>query len=328
MQSPATQSRQHQDGFIGRLVLAIAVIVFACIVSVRTWIRPPADFPLKCTVAVADGEDVGTLAYQLQQAHIVRSAEAFKLLMLALGSEQRVSVGSYYFDAPVTVIEVALKFSGRTFGILQHRVTFPEGFTNAEIAARMAARFPGFDEAAFLALAKNQQGYLFPDTYGFEPNIAPQSVIDTMQRTFIQKTASLAADFTQSKRSKADIIIMASILEKEAANAAEMPTIAGILWKRIDRGLELQVDAPLAVLLGKTSAQLTVTDLASSSPYNTYTHTGLPPAPIDNPGFAAITAALHPVDSPYLYYLHDANGNIHYASTFEAHKQNIQHYLK
>jgi UPF0755 protein len=324
-------THRHQDGFIGRLLLIIILGIMLCVWFVRAAVLPPVEFPVKTTFVVEQGDDLGTIAYNLQTAHLIKSAEVFKLMMLALGSAEHVSVGAYYFEVPVTSIEVALKISGNEFGILQHRVTFPEGFTNTEIAARLTAKFSTperpFDTAKFLSLAADKQGYLFPDTYGFDPHVTPETVIATLTQTFTEKTAPLEAEFTASSRSRKDIIIMASILEKEAANAEEMPMIAGILWKRIDRGIALQVDAPLTLMLGKTSAELTVTDLAMKSPYNTYVHKGLPPAPIDNPGLDAISAALHPVSSPYLYYLHDSKGTVHYASTFEEHKANKQKYL-
>jgi UPF0755 protein len=120
---------------------------------------------------------------------------------------------------------------------------------------------------------------------------------------------------------------MASLLEKEARNATEAKTVAGILWKRISLGKPLQVDAPFLYVLGKTSAQLTTRDLTKDGPYNTYTRKGLPVGPIGNPGIAMIQAALNPIASQYLYYLHDRNGVIHYAKTYEGHLQNKKKYL-
>ncbi len=103
--------------------------------------------------------------------------------------------------------------------------------------------------------------------------------------------------------------------------------VSGILWNRLNKGMPLQVDATLGYVTGKSSSELTVNDLKSDSLYNTYTHKGLPPGPISNPGIAAIGAAIHPDISPYLYYLHDKNGVIHFARTFAEHKQNIAKYL-
>ena len=121
---------------------------------------------------------------------------------------------------------------------------------------------------------------------------------------------------------------MASIIEKEANGEEDRAVISGILWKRIAQGMPMQVDAPFLFLLNKQSSELTIKDLAIDSPYNTYKYKGLPPGPINNPRLESIKAALNPQTSPYLYYLHDAKGGIHYASDFKGHQANITRYLK
>lgn len=122
---------------------------------------------------------------------------------------------------------------------------------------------------------------------------------------------------------------MASIIQGEAFDGSvEKQIISGILWKRIDKKMLLQVDSTLKYINGKTSAQLTIKDLAEDNPYNTYIHLGLPPTPIGNPGVDAIKAALTPIPSAYFFYLHDSDGKIHYAVTFADHKKNISLYLK
>lgn len=317
-----------QRGFILKLLLVVFLAIFLCAWAVHAFVLPPKDFPAPATFEVKEGDSLGGVAYRLQQARLIKSPEAFKAFMLAVGSEKSLAVGTYSFDAPLTSVEIALIISGSDFGMMQNRVTFPEGFTNKDIAARLAATFDGFEGARFLELATDDQGYLFPDTYGFAPKVAPETVIAELKKTFIDKTATLESEFAASKRSREDIITMASIIEKEANNGEEAHIIAGILWKRIDAGIALQVDAPFLFLLGKTSAELTVKDLAIDSPYNTYKYRGLPPAPINNPGLAAITAALRPTASPYLYYLHDANGGVHYARTYDEHLANKKKYLQ
>jgi UPF0755 protein len=107
-----------------------------------------------------------------------------------------------------------------------------------------------------------------------------------------------------------------------------MQIIAGIVKKRLELGMPLQVDATLEYERGKGSSDLTIKDLQADSPYNTYTNKGLPPTPISNPGTVALLAALHPKQTPYLYYLTDAKGNFHYAKTFEEHKRNKALYLR
>jgi UPF0755 protein len=248
--------------------------------------------------------------------------------MITLGSERRVSEGEYYFKSPASSLEVAFRISGRQFGIDRTKVTFPEGFTAKQMSDRLGATFPDFDTTLFLTLAKESEGYLFPDTYSFFPSITPDVAVALLKRNFTNQLAPLEGSIRMSGRKQSDIIIMASIIEKEAATPEEMPIISGILWKRLDEGKPLQVDAPFLYTLGKASSELTRKDLASNSPYNTYRNKGLPPTPIANPGLDAIRAAITPVDSPYYFYLHGRDGVIRYAITYREHQQNIAKYLK
>ena len=129
-------------------------------------------------------------------------------------------------------------------------------------------------------------------------------------------------------KSLEEIIIMASIIEKEASGDDDRKLISGILWKRQSIGMALQVDATFKYILGKESRDLTVADLKVDSPFNTYTNKGLPPSPICNPGLKSIMAALEPETSPYIYYLHSSDGNVYFAKNFEEHKKNKANYLK
>jgi UPF0755 protein len=129
-------------------------------------------------------------------------------------------------------------------------------------------------------------------------------------------------------RTLKDIITMASILEREANGKDEARVISGILWKRIQKNMPMQVDATFLYSIQKGSSALTQTDLKTDGPYNTYTRTGLPVGPIGNPGTVMIDAALHPTDSPYWYYLHDDKGGIHYAKTYQEHLKNKKLYIR
>jgi UPF0755 protein len=164
------------------------------------------------------------------------------------------------------------------------------------MAIVLAAGLPNFNTTIFLEKTKNRQGYLFPDTYFFNKSITADGVIGALHMNFNKKVVS----------PQNDVVVMASILEKEASGKRDVGVIAGILWKRITLNMPLQVDA---------------------AP-ETYKEKGLPVMPISNPGLVSIFAALHPIDSPYLYYLHDKNGMVHYAKTFAEHKKNIGLYLK
>ena len=148
-----------------------------------------------------------------------------------------------------------------------------------------------------------------------------------MNDNFNKKMEPWKGAIENSGHSLRDIIIMASILEREATTEKDKTMVAGILWKRISLGMPLQVDATFMYLLGKKSSELTVSDLKMKSAYNTYQNKGLPAGPIANPGIVAIRAAIIPTESPYLYYLSDNNDEMHYAKTFEEHKANKAKYL-
>jgi UPF0755 protein len=187
------------------------------------------------------------------------------------------------------------------------RVTLREGLTNAEFADVLArSNLPNFNKAIFVARASQMQGYLFPDTYRFNMGSTAEDIVGVMHMNFNKRIVKVMPDIELSGRSLSDTIIMASIIEGEASGKSDAPTIAGILWKRISLGIPLQVDvAP-----------------------ETYKEKGLPKAPILNPGLVSIRAAVHPVDSPYLYYLHDKTGAVHYAENYAIHKKNIAQYLR
>lgn len=311
--------------------IGIALLFIGCVVGffwgLRTLIAPPKDFPTPYRLTIESGQTLFSISRELFSAQAIRSTTVFEMFMISLGAERRVSEGEYYFEHPASSLEIALRISGRQFGIDRIRVTFPEGFTNKQMADRLAKTFPGFDTTLFLTLAQGTEGYLFPDTYSFFPTVTPDFVIAALKRNFKQQTQSLLKDAEATSRSFRDVMIMASIVEKEANGNEDRAMIAGILWKRLDAGIPLQVDAPFLYILGKQSSELTRADLAISSPYNTYRNKGLTPTPIGNPGLASIIAALHPQTSPYLYYLHDKSGMIHYATTYAEHKKNIARYL-
>jgi UPF0755 protein len=319
---------KHQNGAIIKLLLVIAVAVFMCVIAIRPIFSAPKDFPTPYHLRIEPGQTLFSISQELLNDHVIQSPRLFEIFMLTFGNEKRVSAGEYFFGEPANVLEVALRISGRQFGIDRRKVTFPEGYTNKEMSKRLVEVFPDFNATLFTDLAFDDQGYLFPDTYGFFPSIEPDGVIAALRKNFDKKISPLEDAIVKSGHSKKDIIIMASIIEKEANGAEDRGMISGILWKRIKDGMPLQVDAPFLFILDKQSRDLTKQDLATKSLYNTYIHTGLPPTPINNPGLAAIEAAINPISSKYVYYLHDASGTIHYASTYAEHKKNIQQFLK
>ncbi|MBP6857641.1 MAG: endolytic transglycosylase MltG [Candidatus Pacebacteria bacterium] len=310
------------------VLLLIVGVLYVMVGTVNWLLLPPKTFEAPYSFTIDSGQSLFSISKELSDEGVIRSRRIFEMIMLTLGNDKTISLGQYYFEKPVGVIAVAMRISGRDFGIDRQKVTFPEGFTNKQMSERLKNQLQNFDSELFLELTKDKEGYLFPDTYHFIPWSNPETVINTLTKTFDQKISSLDTEISSSKRTLEENIIMASIIEKEAKGEEDRYFISGILWKRIDRGIPLQVDAPFLYILGKESKDLTRTDLAINSPFNTYKYKGLTPSPIGNPGLDSIKAALSPKESPYLYYLHDKNGKIYYAKTYEEHKQNISKYLK
>lgn len=254
--------------------------------------------------------------------------------------------GTYQLEVGESAHDVVARMAAGDVVLDEFSVTFPEGFTTQQIAARTSAKGIGTEES-FLAAAtptafvekfpflssipagRSLEGYLFPDTYKVFEDDTPADVIERMLANFSQKVPSqLQADIAQSGRSLDDIIIMASIIEREVIHDEDMALISGILWKRIENGEGLYADATIRYALNKWDGALTVQDLAVDSPYNSRKYRGLPPGPISNPGIRAIMAALHPQASEYYYYLSTPSGETIFSKTNEEHNLNKAKYLR
>ena len=182
---------------------------------------------------------------------------------------------------------------------------------------------------------RSYEGYLFPDTYEFSPDVSAADVVTRMRLRFKeiwteieQDMANASPDQLRAEDSLPRIVTMASLLEKETKPGPDRALVSGILWHRVDIGMALQVDAVFGYIKSVDTYHPSGKDLDIDSPYNTYRHKDLPPGPIGNPGKDALRAALMPKESSYLYYLSDRDGAVHYAKTFEEHKANKEAYLK
>ncbi len=244
---------------------------------------------------------------KLKEDKVVRSTVVFVLLARIMGLEKEIKSGEYFFDKPVSVVEIIKRLGAGDFGIKQMKVTIPEGSALKDVV-RIFNDFKNFKEDEFYLIAKNPslEGYLFPDTYFVLPNIDATRVVKIMKANFEKKISGLEQEIQDSGHGLNEIITMASIIEKEVFENEDKKIISGILWKRMEIGMPLQVDA---------------------AP-DTYLYKGLPSAPICNPGLESVEAALRPAESPYLYYLSDKEGITHFAKTFEEHKLNKAKYLR
>lgn len=307
---------------------SIAVLILVGLIVVSILCSAPADFPSDMTTHVPQNMTLSAAADKLKAQGVIRSPFAFKVAVALFHEGRSIQAGDYLFNEPESTLKVAYRMAYGIQGLEEIKVTIPEGLASSDIARLLAKNIPGFDSKGFLALARPQEGYLFPDTYFFYENVTPQTVVDTMRANFDRQIASYSVPINFSGHSEKEIITMASLVEKEASSTVDRRIIAGILWKRLADNMPLQVDAPFFYLLGKSSSELTATDLATTSAYNLYKHTGLTPTPINNPGTDAIEAALNPTKTNYYYYLSDAHGVTHYAATFDQHVANERKYLQ
>lgn len=318
--SPLGRKRKF-SGWMIVLILGVGVLLLM-------WLTlfPPMSTPETTRVIIPEGASSKQVGSLLQKAGVIRYAEPYVLLTSVLQKYGMVQIGEYKFEKPYNLLSVTVRTLRGEYGGTRVRITFPEGIPVKEMATILSASIEDFKVDEFLALATPLEGKLFPDTYFFFESTPPEQIVSRMQSRYIEKTKVLFEK--ESVYTENDIMIMASILEREAKNESEAKVISGILWKRLKQGMPLQVDATFLYRLGKGSAQLTLDDLRRDDPYNTYTRKGLPPGPIGNPGIVMIEAALNPVSSPYLYYLHGDDGKIHYAKTYQEHLANKNKYIK
>lgn len=297
---------------------------------------------------IPSGSAAAEIGKNLEQQQLIRSAAAFTRYVRSEGLQSNIKAGSYLLRPSMSIEEIAGILARGFSGDMV--VTIPEGFTVAQIDKLLAekqmtkagdiiscARTCNFTEYTFLpkrvpenAPGGRIEGYLFPDTYfvvreGLTPESFLKRLLDTFEDRVIE---GLEADMLASKRTINDIVTMASLVEKETRTGEERPIVAGILWKRFDAGMKLDVDAAVRYFLNKQTEPITAGDLQMDSPYNLRKVKGLPPMPIANPGLASIRATLTPVASEYWFYLHGNDGVIRYAKTNEEHNENRAKYLR
>lgn len=288
-------------------------------------IQPPDTFPLNKLVVVPKGESLQQVAESLQEAGVVRSGFALRVIIELTGGERAIRAGDYLFKEPQDVFSVAHAIVIGAYGLEPARIRIPEGATTAEMAMIFDGQFERFNKENFLAQSRPQEGYLFPDTYFFLPNITEDTIIQALRQNFDEQIAPLQPAIASSTRSLSDIVVMASIVEREAHNSNDRRMISGVLWNRLARGMPLQVDVTFLYTIGKGTYQLTIKDLQTDSPYNTYLNKGLPPTPIGSPSLDSLKAAVEPTKSNYLYYLADRNGTTYFSKTYAEHlrKKNL-----
>lgn len=320
--------RRISNFFLGAAALAVTFTVAAGGTFVFYANRPPAEFPILSHVEVEAGSSLRSIGAVLKEEGVIRSVALFNLYALLGGVAERLRAGSYVFPEPLTALGVVQALASGSLGTDSVRITVFEGMNIRDIDRVVTNALPNIPAGTFAGLADGYEGYLFPDTYYIPETFTAEELVNLMLETYVDRIAPLRDEIRRSGRTEYEILTMASILEREGNARENMEIIAGILWKRIDIDMHLQVDATLMYVTGRGSAGLTRADLADeNNPYNTYVYKGLPPTPISNPGLRAIRAALRPQQTPYLFYLTGRDGVFYYGRTGEEHLENKRLHL-
>lgn len=336
-----TKKSPTAPGFF-RVLLVISIVIMVLTGWYRWALAPVSDDALASKIFVIPrGQNTSEIVNRLQATGLVRSALATKIFIKFSDSGKSIQAGSFRLSGALSVAEIV---NSLKHGTLDVWLTFPEGWRSEQIVDKLLAEglLKDSHPSELYKQFHQSEGRLFPDTYLFSKDSTAQQIIERMTSTFETKTSRLLENHQASSR---DVLILASLVEREAKQPQDRPLIAGVLTNRLNIGMALQVDATLqyakAALAFKTSDASDTSDpppinwwpspLAADKninhPFNTYKFPGLPPDPIANPGLAALEAALNPADTDYLYYLTGADGTTHFARTLEEHQANIRRYL-
>jgi len=318
------------------------------------WGERPYGSAAERSVTIVAGTSARAIARRMHELGLVSRPELYLLWLKREGKLASLHAGRYRLRGPISPRELTEQLRRGSF---QRKLTIPEGWTARRIGERLASEDwittgalwlsvleqPGELPRAFidatgieptsgtLAAAGGApllEGFLFPDTYLIEAGSPPRAILQAMLEEFARqwraadpaRRGAPAQDLTPRQ-----IVTLASMIQREARSAGEMPLIASVYYNRLARRMKLQCDATVHYALGDVwERKLTYADLEVDSPYNTYRHEGLPPGPIANPGRAALEAALRPAETDYLYYVY-AGGDQHiFSATWREHQRAVR----
>ena len=291
---------------------------------------------------VEKGEDPLVIARDLESERMIAHRSFFLYYFWKEKLRGKAIAGDYLVTPEMTVPDIARMMTEGLVHDDSARITFPEGWTSVKMAERLAAN--GFSKDDFLSLVQHPpraltdrfaftqhwsakrslEGYLFPDTYQFRRDASAEEIVATLLENFERKVFSeIADDVQKQKKSLHDVVTLASIVEGEVRTEEDRKIVSGLFWNRLESGQALQSDATIKYILGTSKIQHSIEETRVTSPYNTYTHAGIPPGPIGNPGLMSIDAVLFYTDTDYNYFLSNPEtGETVYARTFEEHKRN------
>ena len=339
--APRSERPKRRRVVLWIVITLMAGVALAGFFGLRQWLfqRWPVTPPGVQRVTIASGSGVLQVARQLETAGVIGDADRFVALARWREAADKIKAGEYEFAKAATPAEVLERLVAGD--VVKLRITIPEGFSLREIAARVAAAGIGTAERFRQAATDSRrlarlgipgpslEGYLFPETYIVNSTTTTDELLRAMFHQFEkQLTPELLAAARQRGLDRHQLVTLASIVQKEAGNDAEMPQIAGVFHNRLHKGMRLQADPTVIYGISDFNGNLTRRDLTTPTPYNTYTRSGLPPGPIASPGLAALKAAALPAQTQALYFVARGDGRHEFNATLEAHNRAVNQYQR
>jgi len=300
------------------------IILLTLVLSTALWLKLPKG---NVSVLVRYGESAREVAMHLEHSKVVPSGKIYLLFLRAIGADAKLQSGFYTFTPRFeNFLTITKKLTSKTDGE-KIKVTIPEGFNALQIAKRLEESGV-VKQAGFYAYVKenNLEGYLFPQTYYLSVGQSMQSVANNMRAEFYENfTPDMQKRAQEIGLSERSVVILASIIEREAGQAYEMSRISGVFQNRLKKRMRLESCATVLYALGKHKKKLSIADTKTNSPYNTYLHAGLPPGPICSPGIDSLRAVLYPAQTQDLFFVSIGSGTHVFSKNFREHvKQKIK----
>ena len=331
-------------GCFGVTLVIVLLLAFLGGLKYSTLFLPPEEESREVVVSIPEGATATQIGQLLEDAGVVKSGKAFVWTLKAKNKFKGpviLKAGEMALDPSLPVWQTIDLIAKGNYKL--YPFTVPEGRNMYEIAQMIEDAGLG-TRADFLALCAdrsfigtlgldvdNLEGYLFPNTYNFPKGMPLRSIIKTMTDTFLQVWRRYDHLAREKGLTRRDVVILASIVEKETGVARERATIAGVFYNRLAKGMKLQTDPTVIYgFMPDFEGPITRQHLQTAHPYNTYVIPGMPPGPITNPGEAAIEAVIHPAVVPYLYFVskNDGTGSHDFSETLAEHNRKVDKYLR
>ncbi len=352
IEHPTYKAPSYQSRIWGRLVFLVFLVALCAVIGVSGGLyyglhKSQGNDGRDLNFHVGAGDTVTTVANRLERKGVINSALLFRVDAKIQSLAGNLKVGDYVLRKNMSIDDMvaALQIPHTSYV----NVVIPEGFRMEQIAARL--QHDGIDAASFLQEARRPnlrflnagvlsdkpagyglEGYLFPNTYKVPRGYSGRDFARLMvQQLSIEFTPAMRASARAHGLSIFQALTLASIVEREAQVASERPLIAGVYYNRLKYKMQLGADPTVQFILGSPRKwwpvlQVEARTIQPNSPYNTYTHTGLPPSPIANPGLSSIQAAVAPARTTYLYFVAKGNGHHAFATTLAEQTANIAKY--